>query len=137
MLTEYASNVTDQRLEHSPAYFDALITTLQQRHPDRTFRTTHCLRLLIELDRSTQQGDAPFEQVEDVYRDAIHMTLSAGRYLMHNAMRETLGQPRVTTGFGEISESQLAWLNRLLDQRKTWSLAVPATGDTSSKEMVE
>ena len=41
-------------------------------------------------------GKAPIAELKDLYRDAIHMKLDTGRFLMHNAMRQSLGQPLLT-----------------------------------------
>lgn len=125
LLDEYADEVTGETLQHSPAYFDRLIETLQRQHPGAEFRTTHCMRLLVELAQSIDSRQTPFSNIESVYRDAIHMTLSGGRYLMHNAMRETLGQPRVTDGFEELTAQQRSILDELLDRRRTWERSIP------------
>ncbi|MEZ5950923.1 MAG: hypothetical protein R3C12_17255 [Planctomycetaceae bacterium] len=42
---------------------------------------------------------APLRNIEEMYRDAIHMQIGPGRYLMHNRMRQVLGQPRIETDF--------------------------------------
>lgn len=101
-------------LTHSTAYFDALLATLRQQHPGREFRTTGATQLLQRLADDIQGGRAPFASIEQLYRDAIHMTTGAGRYLMHNAMRQALGQPLSDDGFSDIEPDVKSYCERLL-----------------------
>lgn len=55
-------------------------------------------------------------KVEDLHRDKIHLTLDAGRYLMHNAMRKALGQPRSATGFEKLEPQFRRYLDQVLTQ---------------------
>ncbi|WP_417851588.1 hypothetical protein [Thalassoglobus sp.] len=126
LLEEHQDDSPDGKLTHSPAYFNELLAQLRKAFPDTEFRTTHCMRMLIELESLIEAGDAPYDAVTDIYRDAIHMKNETGRYLMHNAMRETFGQERTTQGFPKISDEQRATLDQLLDQRNTWEAARPA-----------
>ena len=51
-----------------------------------------------------------------MYRDAIHMQIGPGRYLMHNRMRQVLGQPRIETDFPEFDPALKRYLDELLDR---------------------
>lgn len=127
LMDEFANNDSGGKLNHSAAYFDELLSQLRTKHPQTEFRTTHAMRLLVELKKEIAAGNAPLTSIEDIYRDAIHMTTTAGRYMMHNAMRETFGQPRATQSFPDVPEELRAVLNRLLDERNTWNSAVPTS----------
>lgn len=126
LLEEFADEDSAGVLTHSRVYFDELLSRLQQKYPQTEFRTTHAMRLLIELQKLIDSREAPLTGVEEIYRDAIHMTTSGGRYMMHNAMRETIGQPRTSDGFTGISPELKTVLDQLLDQRRTWNFSVPA-----------
>ena len=43
-----------------------------------------------------------FKDVQQLYRDNIHLTKEGGRYLAHNAMRQALGQPYSSKIRGQI-----------------------------------
>ncbi|MEW4529268.1 right-handed parallel beta-helix repeat-containing protein [Maioricimonas sp. JC845] len=103
-------------LTHSAAYVDALLKELRQRYPERKFRRTRAMDLLFAAADDIEAGRAPFDDITDLYRDAIHMTTTGGRYLMHNAMRAAVGQPRSTAGFEKVPEEQMTYLNSLLDR---------------------
>ncbi len=103
-------------LTHSDTYFDALLKKLRERHPDREFRSSRAMNLLFQIQADIENGTAPLEQLSDLYRDAIHMHTGPGRYLMHNQMRKTLGQPRLETGFPEFAPELKTYLDTLLDQ---------------------
>ncbi|NNJ26490.1 hypothetical protein [Alienimonas chondri] len=95
----YEANESDGPMEPSPAYFEALLAGLRKELPGREIRTTNCYRLLYALHEDIEAGVGPFTALADVGRDAIHMNAGPGRYLMHNAMRQALGQPPTGQGF--------------------------------------
>ena len=99
---------------HSPAYFDALLERLRERLPGREFRRTASLELLHQIGRDARAGDAPIDDIAELYRDSIHMTHSGGRYLMHNAMRIALGQPISRAGFDQLDDDLRAYLDEKL-----------------------
>ena len=112
---EYAGDAASGAMEHSPAYLDRLLTRLREAHPDRSFRQTRAQDLLARIATDIEGGKAPFSQMEDLYRDDIHMNLVMGRYLMHNAMRHALGQSRSVAGFEQIPSPVKAYLDGILD----------------------
>ena len=112
---EWAATKPGAKMEHSRAHLDALLQKLRAAHPDREFRRTRCMDLLARVAADIAAGKTPFEKVEDVYRDAIHMNVVTGRYLMHNAMRHALGQPRSVAGFEKIESRTKAYFDGLLD----------------------
>lgn len=127
LVDEYENGESQEKLTHSSAYFDELLSQLRAKHPQTEFRTTHAMRLLIELKKEIDAGNTALTSIEEIYRDAIHMTTTSGRYMMHNAVRETLGQPRATQSFPGVPEALRVVLNRLLDERNTWNSAVPTS----------
>ncbi|WP_149495646.1 right-handed parallel beta-helix repeat-containing protein [Roseiconus lacunae] len=96
--SEYASKVSDM-MTHNVAYLDALKSRLQERFPDRMIRETHCTDALHRIDQDIRSARAPLSDLEQLYRDAIHMTDGEGRFLMHNLMRKAIGQPFSEEGF--------------------------------------
>jgi len=114
LLDEYADADPAGRPTHSTAYYNALLKRLRSQHPDREFRRTHAMDLLREIADDIAAGKAPWSSIDEIYRDSIHMTHGAGRYLMHNCMRHTLGQPRSSEGF-KVRPEIKAYLDRLLD----------------------
>ncbi|WP_153556227.1 right-handed parallel beta-helix repeat-containing protein [Roseimaritima sediminicola] len=95
---EYASQDAET-MTHNEAYFAALLETLRQRHPQRTIRSTRAAEAIHRISAEIQRDEAPFDSLAQLYRDAIHMTVGEGRYLMHNLMRHALDQPLTDTGF--------------------------------------
>ncbi len=112
---EYAATTYDGPMIHSPAYLEALLTALRQRYPERTFRQTHAQDLLARIAADIAAGKSPFNHLQDLYRDDIHLHVVTGRYLMHNAMRHAMGQPRSTTGFPDITPTVKEYLDAVLD----------------------
>jgi hypothetical protein len=113
---EYAGAAADGTMLHSPAYIGKLLALLRAAHPGREFRETRAQDLLAWLAEDVAAGKAPFTTVEEIYRDDIHLDRVTGRYLMHNAMRHALGQPRSVAGFEEIASPVKAYLDGLLDR---------------------
>ena len=111
---EYASTDTTAKMQHSPAYYRALLEALEEKHPDRTFRCTRAIDLLAKIAADIEAGNAPLSAVPDLYRDAIHMKLDSGRYLMHNAMRRALGQKASAKGFEKLDPKLKEYLDTVL-----------------------
>lgn len=105
-------------LTHSIAYFHSLLDTLRKQHPDREFRTTGAMLLLQAAADDIAAGNAPFQNLSELYRDAIHMNVDTGRYLTHNAMRQTLGQDRLTEWTEALTAEQRTYLDSLLDRQQ-------------------
>lgn len=112
---EYVDQASTHKMTHSPHYIRSLITALKKEYPKREFRQTHAIDLLDRVARDIKNGSAPFKKVEELYRDAIHMKLDSGRYLMHNAMRIALGQPRSAAAFKNSNPKIIKYLNQVLD----------------------
>ena len=113
---EYANEDGSGTMQHSPAYFAALLAELKKRHPKRQFRQTQAFELLARIAADIEQGQAPIKDVAELHRDAIHMQHDSGKYLMHNAMRHALGQPRSSKGFEKIDPQMKAYLDSVLDR---------------------
>ncbi|MCA9067873.1 MAG: hypothetical protein KDA84_03060, partial [Planctomycetaceae bacterium] len=135
---EFASYVKPTEMEHSPNYLRALIAELRQRFPNREIRQTLAQNLLAYIAEDIQAKQAPFDNLADLHRDAIHMTLAEGRYLMHNAMRLALGQPLSNAGFEKTDPKVRTYLDSVLAWRETSSadrellgriLSLDASGD--------
>jgi hypothetical protein len=112
---EYAAKTAGGTMRHSPAYLDAVIAKLRELHPDRVFRQTRAQDLLARIAADIGSKKAPFSQIEDLYRDGIHLNVITGRYLMHNAMRHAFGQPRSVAGFEGIPSPVKNYLDGILD----------------------
>lgn len=103
-------------MAHNIAYFKALIDVLRMKFPKRTFRRTQAMDMLQQVEADIAAGAAPISNVTDLYRDKIHMNLVTGRYLMHNAMRHALNQPRSSKGFEKLEVSTKEYLDSVLDR---------------------
>ena len=114
LVDEYGDQDPAGPLTHSPAYIAALKAELSRRFPDCEFRQTMCTELLHQVQRDIEAGQAPLNELSELYRDAIHMTTSGGRYLMHNAMRAALGQVKREEGFPEFAPELKNYLDGLL-----------------------
>lgn len=100
---------------HSIAHYEELLSRLRKRFPDREFKRTKAVDHLMEIQADIESGTAPFESIDQIYRDVIHMKINEGRYLMHNAMRAALGQARSNTGHEQMDPKMQAYLNQVLD----------------------
>lgn len=116
---EFNSYSSPDEMVHSPGYFRELLAELRRRHPDRELRQTFAQNLLAEIAEEIATGQAPLENVELLYRDAIHLTLDHGRYLAHNAMRRALGQPRSSAGFDQLEPELQQYLDQVLSLLET------------------
>jgi hypothetical protein len=92
-------------MQHSPAYFAALMDKLRSRYPERNFRQTHATEVLHDISEAINAGRSPLESLQSLYRDAIHMTHDEGRYLMHNLMRIAVDQEPSEQGFKIATEA--------------------------------
>jgi hypothetical protein len=102
-----------------------LLKVLRKTHPDREFRLTHAHDVLARVADDIEAGEAPFDAIEDVYRDAIHMNVVTGRYMMHNVMRYAMGQPRSVKGFEKIPANIKSYFDSILDTLPQMSDAAP------------
>ncbi|NBV20582.1 MAG: hypothetical protein EBS05_01095 [Proteobacteria bacterium] len=116
---EFASYTAPNAMEHSPAYFRALLAELRRQHPGRELRQTLAQNLLAQIAEDIAAGKAPVQKVVDLYRDEIHLKPESGKYLMHNAMRLALGQPPSAVGFEKIEPAMKQYLDGVLAQLKT------------------
>lgn len=117
---EKAYHATDEvsHMSHSPGYFRALQTQLQAKHPDRSIRISAALEVLDAVWHDIAQGQTPFGSFPELYRDEIHMTTQAGRYLMHNILRRALRQPFSNQGF-QLEAAQKEYLDQRLSSLAT------------------
>ena len=111
---EYDSRDVSGKMQHSPAYINALLETLQKKFPDRVFRQTRAIDLLAKIAADIDAGQAPFESVSDLHRDAIHVRIDTGRYLMHNCMRHALGQPWSAQHYEKLDPKIKAYFDSVL-----------------------
>lgn len=116
---EFASYTAPNAMEHSPAYFRALLAELRRQHPGRELRQTFAQNLLAQIAEDIAAGKAPLQKVVALYRDEIHLKPESGKYLMHNAMRLALGQPPSAVGFEKTEPAMKQYLDGVLAQLKT------------------
>lgn len=114
---EWADQSPAGKLTHSKAHNEELLRRLRTKYPDREFRCTEATKLLKLIASDIAEEKAPIKKLEDLYRDAIHMKLDTGRFLMHNAMRQSLGQPLLTQWPKIDSEMQAYLLKKLKQPR--------------------
>jgi len=116
---EFINDAAPEQMVHSPGYMRALIAELQQLHPERELRQTFAQNLLANIAEDISLKQAPLARVKDLYRDEIHMTHEAGKYLMHNAMRRALGQPTSAAGFEKLDDEVRKYLDGVLAMLET------------------
>lgn len=112
---EYGLKSSAGKMQHSPAYLEGVVARLRDLHPGRLFRQTRAQDLLARIAEDVDAGKSPFSRIEDLYRDDIHLNVVTGRYLMHNAMRHAMGQPRSAAGFEAIPSPVKTYLDKVLD----------------------
>ena len=115
---EFANKDVSGKMQHSAAYINALLAELKKRYPQRQFKQTYAINLLDKVNTDIKNQKAPLNQVSDLYRDVIHMKTDSGRYMMHNAMRHAMGQPRSEKGYEKIDPKMKKYLNTVLDTLK-------------------
>lgn len=112
---EWADDDPEGKMTHSLIYIEALVKLLRELNPGREVQRTRAMDLLQLAGEQIAAGEAPVEDITELYRDAIHMGHVTGRYMMHNAMRHALGQPRSVVGFEKITPEMKSFLDDLLD----------------------
>ena len=113
-------------MKHNVAYIEALVELVRKTNPGRDVRRTRAMDMLQQVSDDIKAGKAPVKEVADLYRDKIHMNIATGRYLMHNAMRHALGQPRFEGNWSnELTPEMKTYLdsvlNRVLEDQKSGS----------------
>jgi hypothetical protein len=131
--SHYHAKVDHQQMVHAPPYFAMLEERLSKRFPKRSISTTRAMDTLDRVWHDIENSKAPFKTFSELYRDDIHMTTQVGRYLMHNLMRITLGQPTSHRGF-EIESEQRNYIDNLLQQRLQNSKALSRAADEDRGE---
>ncbi|MEM9479800.1 MAG: hypothetical protein AAGA58_09135 [Verrucomicrobiota bacterium] len=135
-VSEYVSDsdfhLDEAKMAHSPSYIEKLMARLKENFPNTEFSQTHAQELVIRIANNVAAGEGPFEDMRDIYRDKIHMNVVTGRYLMHNAMRLAVGQPRSVVGFEKIPDDvrayfdgHLDWLEKRRDEDVTAPMPTP------------
>ena len=84
-------NVNDETIK-SLSYYSELLDSLATDNPKRNIVSTQALTVLDSIYHDIEDGIAPFSSFSELFRDNIHMDVVVGRYLMHNLMRQALGQ---------------------------------------------
>ncbi len=109
-------------MQHNEAYFNALRERLLRNRPTLQIRSTNAFKVLAEIDRDIQSGNAPVSQIAEFYRDDIHMSLELGRPMMHSLMRIALGQNMNFQPKALIEEAVADYVQQQLDEAQKLSL---------------
>lgn len=88
----YHLDNNNNQMRNSAAYFADLMDRVVEDNPNREIFSTQAIDVLDSIFHDIANGNSPFVSFDGLYRDVIHMNTS-GRYLAHNLMRQTLGQP--------------------------------------------
>ncbi len=110
----YHADCSDKKMRHSPAYFDMLSERLRKRFPKLEIRSTGATSVMHEICQDISKQEAPIASIDALYRDDIHVTTGAGRYLMHNLMRISLDQKVSQQGF-QVEEPLRSYLTSKLE----------------------
>jgi hypothetical protein len=111
--TAFHAPADHEKMVHSPTYFQRLTERLSTQFPGRSISSTSAIQILDSIEHDIQDRKSPFTELKELYRDDIHMDLQNGRFLMHNAMRQALGQPISERGF-QLEEPQKEYLKSKL-----------------------
>lgn len=103
----------DAEMNWSPGFYEALIGRLHAIDPERVILTTRSNELLAKVDADITAGLAPYTNLNQLYRDIVHMN-PHGQYLMHNALRRALGQPASAVGFESVPLANRQYLDSVL-----------------------
>lgn len=105
----------------SPAFFADLAKRLRAIDPDRKIRFTRTADALDLIYHDIENGQAPYDSFDELYRDDIHMGTgesdsddASGRYLVHNLMRFALDQPFSAVGFEDLPSDRKTYLDGVL-----------------------
>ncbi len=130
----YNTPNTTGKMDYSPAYFADLIDDLKAIHPTREIRFNPAFEALELIKQDISNDIGPYTDLSDVYRDDVHLTITDGRYLMHNLMRTTLGLPLSATGFETVTPQTQAYMNAKIEAT---TLGYPQLlGDTNDDQLV-
>ena len=119
---------------HSVDYARALIAELRANaaNPAGDIRLTQTSAMIDAIYHDIEAGVGPYDDLADIYRDDLHMAAGPpladnkeGRYLVHNAMRQALGQPLSVAGFEGIDPAKQAYLDGVIARVGTSVSAVP------------
>ncbi|MCE9563246.1 MAG: hypothetical protein K8U57_14475 [Planctomycetes bacterium] len=113
-MDEFTGYAAPEQMAYSPAYIRALLAELRQAFPGREIRQSMAQNLLAKIAEDIAAKQAPFKSLAELYRDEIHMTNDAGKYLMHNAMRHALGQAPSAVGFEKLNPTVRKYLDSVL-----------------------
>ena len=95
----YYATIDHDRMVHNPVYFEKLLSALRERFPKREITSTRAIQMLDSVLQDIKNGQAPFNELSDIFRDDIHLGQRTGRYLAHNLMRIALKMPLSDDGF--------------------------------------
>lgn len=117
--------------EYSSAYFDEMVRKLRDEYPLRDIRRTRSLEVVKLAADKINDSDSPLASVyssvvnadDDLYRDGLHINLHHGRFMVHNAVRRSLGLPVNWQGefadsfqFGKINTEYADWCLEVIDE---------------------
>ncbi|MCO6043411.1 hypothetical protein NG895_05785 [Aeoliella sp. ICT_H6.2] len=117
----------------SDAYFDALEQDLQTLHPGMTIKRTRAAEVLHDIALDIEAENSPFTAFSALYRDALHMSYTEGRYLMHNIMRLAVDQPLSLTP-DEQASAERQYLN---DKLRALAAIEQLPGDFNNDGLVD
>ena len=126
---ERAHTQRPDRMVHAEVWFDAVLQRLAAEFPGRRITRTRCTDALWMIADDVAAGRAPAEHLpnlEVMYRDAIHLDLAHGRFLMHNLMRAAVGQPLVQEWSKPIDPTLQAYLLEVVRRVTAATTSQPA-----------
>lgn len=111
----YHGGLTGEAMAYCPEYFDALRSRLLAIDPGRTIVSTDMIGVIDRIYHDIEAGVGPYSALSDLYRDPTHLSYTDGRFLAHNAMRRTLGQPFSAAGFDAVPADHRTYLLAVLE----------------------
>jgi hypothetical protein len=106
----YTSGLPSDLMRPSAAYLESLVQEIRDNHPGRAVQSDRVVDILYSIALDIDDGKAPFDSIQELYRDSTHLSENYGRYVAHNAARLAMNQPLSSDGF-DLDGAALQYLD--------------------------
>lgn len=94
-----------------------IIAGLATLHPSRPVTRDKTIEAMLYIQSDIVAGNSPLSSIGELYRDDVHLN-AIGIYLMHNLLRDALGQPLYTSipllPLPEVTSGMRTYLNGVI-----------------------
>jgi hypothetical protein len=113
--SEYHGVFGDDAFHHNNAYFSALVDNVEAT-TGRAVLSTRAIDVLDLIYHDIEQVNAPYTQFSELFRDWTHASYEDGRFLFHNLLRRTLGQPYSSANWPNLPTARQQYLLGAIDR---------------------